>query len=191
MGRVIAPVPGEGMPPPPPTIAFAVINVGDPSTRVLFVIDSGSDLPSLVAADTILGASRRRPTGDLICGTRHRPTVVAPSPSPSPTIRSCLTPTHPSCLTVVAPLARRRRFDPRLQSPTPNRRFDLRYSSPPDWTGPSSGLLPPIRYCLTPPCPSCVDRRRPSSHGRPQRQEAPIPVSLPFPLIDFCGVGFL
>jgi len=47
-------------------LSFAVIDVGDPSTRALFVIDSGSDLPSPVAADSILGTSRRRPTGDLI-----------------------------------------------------------------------------------------------------------------------------
>jgi len=34
-------------------LSFAVIDVGDPSTRALFVIDSGSDLPSPVAADSI------------------------------------------------------------------------------------------------------------------------------------------
>ncbi|KAG2557220.1 hypothetical protein PVAP13_8NG166301 [Panicum virgatum] len=103
------------------------------------------------------------------------PDYCGPSPGPSPKIRSCLTPPCLSCLTVVAPLARRRRFDPRRQSPTPNRRFDLRHSSPPDWTGPSSGPLPPIRYCLTPPRPSRVDGRRPSSRDHPQRLEAPIP----------------
>ena len=57
-------------------LSFAVIDVGDPSTRALFVIDSGSDLPSPVAADSILGTSRRRPTGDLILP--HPPRLYIP-----------------------------------------------------------------------------------------------------------------
>ena len=120
---------------PRPTLLPPVINVGNPSTCALVVTDTGSVLPSPIAADWIRGASRRRRTGDLIRGTRRRrpfglanALVVIDTGSilPSPVAADWIRGTSRRRRTVdlirgnrrhrptglAAPLARRSRFDP-------------------------------------------------------------------------------